>query len=235
LFFHLIRDAAREKVPLFTPDTPSSSGTFPNYLISHPESFRSAHPTNSWVAIGQDAKTLLQAHNEESSCFAPIEKLIALGGKQLILGALSTSPGTGSEHVAQHALGYSTKSLLSGTIQARYKSPDGEIKTFRKKDIPGCSDGFFKLYPLLREANVVREASILGMDSMFVRAQDSYDAIYTLLEASPHALRCDDPQCADCNFLSYFAKGHRLRYLRGGGPIQVLKQLKGLAQRQSRK
>jgi aminoglycoside N3'-acetyltransferase len=212
-----------KKVPLFTMNSRSSSGTFPNYLISHPDGFRSSHPTNSWVAIGKDAKNILQFHDENSSSFAPINRLIALGGKQLILGCVTSSPGTGSEHAAQHALGYSTKSLLSGLIQARYKSAGGEIATFRKVDIPGCSSGFFKLYPLFRKANMVKEGAILGLNSMLIRAEDSYNVTYNLLQSNPQALRCDNRKCADCNFFSYAAKGHRLRYLTTVAPVRILR------------
>lgn len=215
-----------KKLPRFSQNTPTSAGSFPNFVLSHPESFRSTHPINSWAAIGKNAEYLTKFHTENSSCFTPMEIFTSLGGKQLVIGCLYTSPGVGTLHAVQHNLGYSTKSLLSGLGKAKYISRDGKERVFRKWDIPGCSSGFDKMYPIYRQAGVAVEGTVLGLESMLISARDSYRIEEETLSKDPQFLRCDNPACLDCNFFSYYARGHRLRFLRLEAPKLLMRRLR---------
>jgi len=52
---------------VFDEKSPSKGGgAITKYFLEHPHSFRSKHPTNSFVAIGKHAKLLVEGHDENS-------------------------------------------------------------------------------------------------------------------------------------------------------------------------
>lgn len=69
--------------------TPSNVGAFSNYIINHPDSVRSIHPTHSVAAIGDRARDFISGHELTSTACSPDSpygKLIDLDGKIVMLG-----------------------------------------------------------------------------------------------------------------------------------------------------
>jgi aminoglycoside N3'-acetyltransferase len=91
----------------------SETGALPQIVLDHPASVRSKHPTNSFVAIGPNAKAIVQGHDESSTGFFPIKNLIDLGGKLLLVGCVDSSPGFSTVHRVQEDLGLADKTLMS--------------------------------------------------------------------------------------------------------------------------
>ena len=102
----------------FSSSSKSFAGSFPNRLLRINESFRSAHPTNSFVAVGYHSKYIVSGHDVNSPAFSPIGKLIQLNGKCLNVGCIPESPGFTTTHWAEYNLGL--HKLLWGLRQIPY-------------------------------------------------------------------------------------------------------------------
>jgi aminoglycoside N3'-acetyltransferase len=182
---------------VFDRDTPPTTGALARLFLEQPDAVRSRHPTNSFVAIGRRAAELMAGHDESASCFEPMGKLLALRGKQLLIGCVDSSPGFTTVHWAQHVLGLSRRSLLKGLFGVRYRK-DGELRLFRRRDFGGCSRGFGKLYPDYESAGVLRSGSVGRADSLLIDANEAYRIEHERLSRDPRSVFCDDPLCAFC-------------------------------------
>ena len=181
----------------FTRESKSNTGGFSNMMLSHPKSYRSMHPTNSYVAIGKNAKYVLEEHNENSKCYTPISKLLKLNGKMLLVGCIDSSPGFTTIHYAQEVLGLTEKSFLKNLKGIQYK--DGNtIKKFLRKDYGGCSKGFNKFYSLYMNEGVLEQLKVGGAPSLIIDANEAYKCELEVLKTRPLYLLCDDPLCLSC-------------------------------------
>ena len=181
----------------FTRESKTDSGGFSNMMLSHPKSYRSMHPTNSYVAIGKNAKYILGKHNENSKCYTPISKLLKLNGKMLLVGCIHSSPGFTTIHYAQEVLGLTEKSFLKNLKGIQYK--DGNfIRKFLKKDYGGCSKGFNKFYSLYMNEGVLKQLKVGDATSLIIDANEAYKCELEVLKKRPLYLLCDDPLCLSC-------------------------------------
>jgi aminoglycoside N3'-acetyltransferase len=212
---------------VFRDDTPTTSGALPKLLLETPGRARSRHPTNSFVAVGRRAGEIVAGHDERSSSFQPMERIVALGGKQLLIGCLRESPGFTTVHWAQHCLGLSTRSLLRNRVGVLYER-DGEVRLFRRPDIGGCSMGFGRLYPEYARAGLLRTGSVGRAESLCIDAAPAHALEEDLLRRDPRAAFCDRPLCTFCRGTWLFNKRdmplfypryalHALRRLAAGG------------------
>jgi len=190
---------------VFDETTPTTSGGLPKLLLETPGRVRSRHPTNSFVAVGARAEELLAGHDERSSSFQPMERLVAWRGKQIVFGCLEESPGFTTVHWAQHRLGLSTRSLLSRRVGVLYRR-DGEVRLFRRPDIGGCSLGFHKLYPAYEEAGLLRRGRVGRASAIGVAAAPAYALEEERLRRDPRAVLCDRPLCTFCRGTWLFNK-----------------------------
>jgi aminoglycoside N3'-acetyltransferase len=190
---------------VFDEDTPTTSGALPKLLLETPGRVRSRHPTNSFVAIGARAAELLAGHDERSSSFQPMERLVALGGKQLVIGCVDDSPGFTTVHLAQHRLGLSTRSLLRNRVGVLY-ARDGETRLFRRPDIGGCSMGFAKLYADYENAGLLRKGRVGRAPSIAIDAAPALALEEDRLRRDPRAVFCDRPLCTFCRGTWWFNK-----------------------------
>jgi aminoglycoside 3-N-acetyltransferase len=193
------RDASR----VFTSDAPNITGGLAAAMLAHRGAFRSLHPTNSWVGIGPKAETMLSGHDETALCFAPIGRLMALGGKDAVIGNVHTSPGLGSLHYAQEELGLARRTLVSGLIGAYYRDRDGELRWYRKVHEPGCSLGFWKAYGYYVDAGILRAGPVGRTYAILAEAAQAYSIDHALLSRHPGAVLCDDPGCPRCGLVTY--------------------------------
>ncbi len=184
----------KEPKKVFTKESKSNAGAFSNSLISMHAVQRSAHPTNSFVAIGYHAEHIVKDHGPASLSYTPMKKLVELDAKMLLVGCIEDSPGFTTVHLVQEELGLTRKSLFSYLKHAFYLD-HGSIKRFIRKDLGGCSKGFGKFYPYYDE---IKRGKIGNADSMLIRCQDAYSVEFSLIKADPTIALCDNKTCLGC-------------------------------------
>lgn len=191
--------------PPFTRYLPANTGGLANSVLRHQDAIRSAHPTNSFAAIGIRAESLTRFHTPYAHTMRPVEDLVTVKGKMLTLGCVDTNPGFNTAHLAQHHLGLSARNLLAGHARAKYRKPSGKVAHFVKRDIPGCSMGFGNLYPLYRQAGLLIEGEVARARSYLISAPDAYEVDVRAIEADPLSVLCSDPDCIDCRVFKTYA------------------------------
>ncbi len=120
-------------------------GAFSNIMLSHKDSMRSTHPTNSYVVIGQYAKFITSSHTEKSGAYEPIRELIKLNAKMLNIGCVDTSPGFTTTHLVEVDLGLHNRIIFPKINRVLYKK-NNEIKLFKRKDLGACSSSYINMY-----------------------------------------------------------------------------------------
>lgn len=186
----------------FHPKSEPDTGALPRMLVNDPRSVRSTHPTNSFVAIGPNALSIIEGHTEEATSFYPIKRLIELGGKLALIGCIDSSPGFSTVHRVQEELGLADRSLLSGARICAIQHETG-IRWFSRRDISGCSAGFWKFYEKYDQEGILRVGTVGGADSMVADAASAYHVERRLLERDPTAAFCDNPSCTSCGLRTY--------------------------------
>ena len=193
----------RDPSRVFEPRSPNITGGLAAAMLGHPAAFRSRHPTNSWVGIGPNAEAMLADHDEKALCFAPVGRLVELGGKDAVIGNVRTSPGLGTLHFAQEELGLARRTLVSGLIGAYYRDRQGAVRWYRKVHEPGCSLGFWKAYGHYVEAEVLRAGIVGTAYAILADAKSALPVDLALLRADPAAVLCDHPGCPRCGLVTY--------------------------------
>jgi aminoglycoside N3'-acetyltransferase len=178
------------------------TGAFPQIILDHPASVRSKHPTNSFVALGPNADAIIQGHDESSTGFFPIKNLIDLGGKLLLVGCVDSSPGFSTVHRVQEDLGLADKTLMSQKRICAVQYDDG-IRWFARRDIAGCSAGFWKFYSQYEAEGILTTGLVGGAYSIFADAAAAYGVERKIMEKDPTAAFCDDPCCTSCGLRTY--------------------------------
>jgi aminoglycoside 3-N-acetyltransferase len=181
----------------------TSGGAVAKIVVENPNSERSAHPTNSFAAIGPKALLITSNHGPKQTSFAPMQTLISLRAKMLLVGCVDSSPGFSTVHLAQEHLGLASKSLLSGLMGAYYRTEAGERRWFARRDIPGCSLGFSKAYPYYDRAGILSRGFVGNAESLCVPCSEAYNVDLSLLRADPNSLLCDNPTCIFCGTRTY--------------------------------
>jgi aminoglycoside 3-N-acetyltransferase len=188
---------------VFRRDTPCITGGFAAAMLNWPGAYRSAHPTNSMVAIGSNAKSILRDHDEKATCFGPIRKLIDINGKMMLIGCIESSPGFSTVHLAYEELGLAEKSTMRGLLGAYYEK-NGQVHWFAKNDVPGCSMGFGNFYPLYLKRGVLKSGRVGDAESMLIRAQDAYPIEIDVIRKNPRFSLCSRSNCFLCRGTKLF-------------------------------
>ncbi|HAX91420.1 MAG TPA: hypothetical protein DCY07_04335 [Rhodospirillaceae bacterium] len=181
----------------FDDTVPAITGGFANLMLQHPGRQRSRHPTNSFVAIGRHAADILEGHDETSHSYYPMEKLIGLDAKMLLVGCTETSPGFTTAHLAEYNLGLLKKIKFPWIHRVFYKK-DGMLKLFKRTEIGGDSKTFYKFYPLYREQNLLKVGHVGDAESYLIKCREAYDIEYARLKNDPKFCICDDKDCFVC-------------------------------------
>jgi aminoglycoside 3-N-acetyltransferase len=184
--------------------TPATSGGLSNAMIHWPGALRSRHPSSSFVAIGQNATEVLKGHNENSTCFFPMVKLLELDAKMILIGCVEDSPGYSTVHLAQDRLRLSTRTIFKNLFGVYFQKDDGTISLFRKRDFPGCSMGFSNFYGHYVKAGHLRTGLIGDAYSALIKARAAYDIEFNLLEQNPKLALCDNDNCEFCRGGLYY-------------------------------
>lgn len=192
------------RAPRYSSSATVTTGKFARAVLAHPQALRSRHPTNSFTAIGSRAGDLTDFHTEMSHPFRPVEDLVLLQGKMLLVGCATASPGFSTVHVAQHHLALSRNTLFAGIARARYTDHYQRERTYRKWDVPGCSMGFGKMYRAYRDAGLLTEGTVGGAESLLIGAAEALAVDRATLEQDPTAVLCDNLSCISCRASLYY-------------------------------
>jgi aminoglycoside 3-N-acetyltransferase len=200
---------------IFNQNVDSTSGSLSNHLLKHPRALRSSHPTNSVIAIGRYAEYIVENHDEHSSSYSPILKVIELGGKNLMLGCFNDFRlAPMALHAAQEKLGYTSKHWMSGNVQTYFYNRNGEKKLFTRYDIGGCASGAYKLLGHHFKNGAIDILKTGNSNSALIDTKKSYELIFKILQKHPEIIRCDDSRCHDCYGSSvYNPKGFILHWI----------------------
>ena len=100
---------------------------------------------------------------------------------------------------------------LSGIQGCYYRTPAG-IRWFSQRDVPGCSLGFGRFYPLYRRLGLMRVGPIGAGEAYAIRTADAYAVDLRAVAADPCISLCDDPQCMSCRGSKLFNLADMPRY-----------------------
>ena len=182
--------------------TSSVVGAISEAVRLHPQAIRSFHPTHSVAAIGPRAIDLTRAHLASSPLGVgnPFHRLAQWGGEVMLLGCDHRSNSL--LHVAE---------IIAGLAYVDVPfSPDKNYETariFRNNQLildmklyqaPGCSRGFHKAEPVLREAGVIRDGRIGQAKVQLFSASEALSVMARTLRKNPTLLLCDVPECEIC-------------------------------------
>ncbi len=181
-------------------NTPSEMGLITETLRQREDSIRSMHPRHSVSAIGQGAAELVQGHLSAGSLGvgSPLDKLSERGGYILLLGVGQNVNSIIhlAEFLADIPYLY-TWERPDFPHTARVKC-DGYEKEVTLAPSPGCSEGFGKMEPVLRNRGIIKDGKIGKARCQLMKARDIVDAAVELLTTNPEALLCDDDTCYSC-------------------------------------
>jgi aminoglycoside 3-N-acetyltransferase len=167
----------------FTPDLAVAKpiGMVAETLRCRPAAVRSNHPLSSFAAIGADAARYA-ANHDWNRPMQPIQRLCEDDGDVLMLGTPLTS--CTAIHWGEACVG--RRPFIRWA-----KVADGAIHRVR---VGGCSDGFEKLAPYIRD---VRQTRIGQARVRMFRCAAVVEATVQRLREDPYALSCDR-RCLRC-------------------------------------
>jgi aminoglycoside N3'-acetyltransferase len=182
---------------IFDGSNKSYTGSFANTMLKHPLALRSKHPTNSYVAIGKNAKYIIDNHNEKSGAYEPIRKIMELNGKMILIGCVKNKPGFTTTHLAEVDLGLHKRIIFPKLNGGLYIS-DNKVKVFKRTDLGGCSSTFYKFYANYVKDELLNQGYIGNAYSVLINAKEAYSLEFYLLSNNPKFNICNDKTCTLC-------------------------------------
>jgi aminoglycoside 3-N-acetyltransferase len=182
--------------------SPSLVGAVSEALRRHPQALRSFHPSHSVSAIGPRAVDLTRAHLASTPLGedSPFHRLARWGGQVLLLGCDHRSNSL--LHVAEVLAGMVYVDIPFSRNQkyesARIKRDGRDIVWMDLFQAPGCSRGFYKAEPVLREAGVIVDCQVGRAKSQIFSAQAALDALIPALREKPDLMLCEFNDCEIC-------------------------------------
>jgi aminoglycoside N3'-acetyltransferase len=211
----------RDRRYVFHPRTaPCITGRFAKAVLKWPGAWRSSHPTCSMTAVGPGARDLLADHDHRSTCFGPIRKLVEANAWMLLLGCVQSSPGFSTVHLVYEDVGLAHRSLIRGLLGCYRHTPAG-TQWFSQRDVPGCSMGFYKFYPLYQEQGVLRAGPIGRGEALAIRAAEAYTVERQAVRDDPRVSLCDNAECLSCRGTRLFNLRDMPRYWMVQGPRRL--------------
>ena len=177
----------------------TTSGSLSIGFLNHSDRKRSLHPTNSCIAIGKYADYILKDHDQTASSYLPYQRIIELGGKNLMLGSFSDMKlAPMALHAAQETLGYTKRHWMAGILQSYFFDNLGRIKLFTRMDVGGCTAGAHKALGYHFNSGAIQISKVGDSMSAIIDTKLSYAIFLNLLKTQPELLRCDDSTCHHC-------------------------------------
>ena len=188
-----------------------SSDTLPTYagavaatMTKYPNSFRSLHPVQKFVAIGAKAKELMYNHTADTYAYDPLRVMAENKGVNLRIGGIDKVVGVGTTHVAIGLTKLRQKRFKRGIY---YIDANGKKKLFVSNWASGCDEGFNNLFPFYRKANaIVAEGKVGEAESMITDMKKTLDIEVSELRKNPRFFMCNDPSCIHCRLTWEFSE-----------------------------
>jgi aminoglycoside 3-N-acetyltransferase len=193
--------------------TKPNVGALSNVVFSHTGAKRSRHPTNSFIALGAKAESIICDHSESSLCYSPIGKLIEADAKMILIGCTEDSPGFTTVHYNQELLGITKRSWFAGMYKCQHRKTDGSVGVFVRNDFGGCSAGFGKFYDDYRAAGILREGSVGQARAYCIDAQSAFKVENEILTKNKKYFLCENPECISCRVGWKFNKTDIFKFL----------------------
>lgn len=187
----------KNKDLIFDKNSKSYTGSFANLMLRHPNAVRSTHPTNSFVAIGKNAKHITCDHDESSGAYDPIKKIIELDAKMLLIGCTKNSPGFTTVHLAEVELNLHKRIIFPKLNQVYYKK-NGNIYLFKRQDLGSCSSVFHRFYSYYIQEECLFQTKIGSAYSLMINAKDAYKIDKKVLTENSKITICDRKDCKLC-------------------------------------
>ena len=171
-------------------------------MVRHSEAVRSTHPTNSFVAIGRYAKLILSGHDEKSSAYAPVGKIIQMNGKMALVGTVNNTenPAFLTGHYYERELGLYRRSMLRFLGSVYYMKGGKKLK-YRRSDPGLCPRPASKLYAKYLMNEILLQGYIGNAYSILTNAVDAAKIDREYRQKYPRKLTiCRDLSCINCAF-----------------------------------
>jgi aminoglycoside 3-N-acetyltransferase len=181
------------ELPFEVNETRSLTGAITEEFRKLPGAKRSLHPTHPVAGTGSEVVEILAGH-ERTTPFgqaSPLWRLWKRGAWVLLIGVDHTVNST--VHVAEEVL---QLPYIFRTRMARVVTPSGTIEMTVRR--PGCSDGFNKIDPALREGGKIVDGQIGAAKVMLMRSADVVQAAMSMLRKDRSALLCNRENCETC-------------------------------------
>ncbi len=178
---------------------PCRTGIIPELSRKRPNAVRSLHPTHSVTVIGPDADEITKDHMSFRTVGfgSPIDRLMKMGGKVLLLGVGHTSNTTihlGEEYAEVPKVGWSEEERCAMVLM-----PDGSIYPHPLDTSTSCSHHFGPVGDVLRKYGETNEGMVGGAQVQLMQAADVVKRVQEIIAAQPDALLCDSPTCRPCS------------------------------------
>jgi len=187
----------------FNPVTTPSlfMGVLPETLRAYPGALRSASPTYSVAAFGNDAKALTEAKENAGGLGqgSSFDDAYRLGAKILLIGVGNNR--NSMIHYAEYASGLPICDIPYREFWGRTAlvEKDGEaVEVPLKPDFPGCSANFGETDEFLVEHNLLTRGSMCSTTGYLMDARKMVDAIAAQLRKQPDWLFCESLTCEPC-------------------------------------
>jgi len=183
---------------IFDRNTIPTTGALSKLFLKYPTSVRSKHPTNSFVAIGKYANEILNGHDENALSYSPIGTGLQFNPKEIIIGCVDEPPDTMTGHYVQQELGLTSKNIFRNKIGVYYYDNKLQKKLFKRRDMGGCSNGFYKFYAHYIMQKKLKVGKFGDAYTIAINAKDSYKIQYEILKKNPRYGLCNDKNCFSC-------------------------------------
>ena len=182
----------------FDATTLTTSGALSRILLDYPGSFRSSHPTNSYVGFGSRAKDILFNHDHTKGSYQVVEDILQHKAKNMLIGTIDKKNAPMAFHQVQHNLGYNYKHPFAGLGQV-YHYVNGKRELFTRYDVGGCSGGSYQLLPELLNLSATRFGNIGRAKTLVLDGVQSHDKLTSILTSKVDVANCHDSKCIGCH------------------------------------
>ena len=182
----------------FNETTITTSGALSRILLEYHGSFRSSHPTNSYVGFGSRAREVLLDHDHTKGSYQVVEDILQHGAKNLLIGTIDKKNAPMAFHQVLHNLGYNYKHPFAGLGQV-YHYVDGRRELFTRYDVGGCSGGSYQLLPELLNLSKTKLGDIGKAKTLVLDGVQAHDKLSSILSEKEYVARCQDSKCISCH------------------------------------
>jgi len=172
---------------IYTSDTneiASDMGAIPRAVVNTPGRYRGVHPTNSFAALGPDAKEIIESQTPKD-VYAPFRKIIEKKG-YIVLAGVDLTKMTVIHYAEQ---------LAGRELFIRWAlGSDGKPTCMREGS---CSDGFNRLMPFVSE--IEKQITVGSSLWRIYTICEIVEACTTAIRQDAGITHCGDLKCSRCN------------------------------------